>query len=418
MTISIAQRFALVAVSLSVFSVHASALAADGDIRLSSIGYLPLRAKRASVVMPATTFSVVRDSDGRRRAERHAHRSRERRRHGGERAHRRLSSLSDAGTYHLEVDGVGRSVSFPIDADVYRGAFVTSMLGFYGWRCGTDVAFDYGGTHYGYPACHLQDADTTQLGGTGVRDGLGGWHDAGDYGKYTVNAALTLGTLLAAWQEFQPPARALALQIPETGGALPDYHDEVRWELGWLLKMSVRTDRRPRLAQDHEASHPAFIMPQADTGLRSFVSYGTGATADFVAVLAEASRVYRRTTRPFADQCLAEARVSYDYLQANPANVAANETNFIGVQYTSSDDDDRLWAAAELWETTGDAAVLTDFETRAKALTSQVSADFDWANLTNLGVFTYLSSSRAGRDDTLVGTLQRLLWGGGRFAGQ
>ena len=33
----------------------------------------------------------------------------------------------------------------------------------------------------------------------------------------------------------------------------------------------------------------------------------------------------------------------------------------------SNDNDERMWAAAELWETTGEAAFLTDFETRAPA---------------------------------------------------
>jgi endoglucanase len=395
--------FVAFTLGLSFLTLARSAAAADTDVRVSSIGYLPLRAKRASIVGAASAFSVVRDADGVVVLSGTPTTPVNDADTGESVATADFTALSDPGTYHLEVDGVGRSVSFAIDPDVYKSAFVTTMLGFYGWRCGTDVAFDYAGTHYGYPACHLGDAHTDPLGTTGTRDGTGGWHDAGDYGKYTVNAALAAGTLLQAWEDYQPALEPVALQIPETGGALPDFLDELRWELAWLLKMQYSATDGRVSHKIVEPTHPGFIMPQDDTAARSYVPYGTAATADFVAVLAKASRIYRPYDAAFADQCLAAARVSYDYLQANPANVAADETGFIGTQYSSTDDDDRLWAAAELWSTTGDAAVLTDLETRIGALTSPlVSPDFDWSNLKNLGLYAYLRSTQPGRTDTLV----------------
>ena len=73
--------------------------------------------------------------------------------------------------------------------------------------------------------------------------------------------------------------------------------------------------------------------------------------------------------------------------------------------YEAADSDDRLWAAAELWETTGDASVLRDSEKRldfaksgSGASSLAVDADWDWGNVRNLGVFTYLRSKRSGRD--------------------
>jgi len=74
--------------------------------------------------------------------------------------------------------------------------------------------------------------------------------------------------------------------------------------------------------------------------------------------------------------------------------------------YQTQDDDDRLWAAAELWETTGDRLVLRDLETRIRATDAQVAQDFDWGSVGNLGVFTYLSSERSGRDMVLVARLR------------
>ncbi|HTQ07439.1 MAG TPA: glycoside hydrolase family 9 protein [Polyangiaceae bacterium] len=405
-----AARFAALCLGGSLLALAPRASAADTDVRVNSIGYLPLRAKLASVVGAASSFSVVRDADGAVVLSGTPSAPVNDADTGESVASADFSALTDPGTYHLEVDGVGRSVSFAIDPDVYANAFVTTMLGFYGWRCGTAVAFDYAGTHYGYPACHLGDAHTDPLGTVGTRDGTGGWHDAGDYGKYTVNAALAAGTLLRAFEDYGPVLAPVALQIPETGGALPDFLAEVRWELSWLLKMQYSpTDGRVshKLV---EPTHPGFIMPEDDTAARSFVPYGTAATADFVAVLAQAARVYRPYDAAFADQCLAAARVSYDYLQANPANVAADETGFIGTQYSSTDSDDRLWAAAELWATTGDAAALADVEARIGALTSSVvDTDFDWGNLKNLGLYTYLQATQSGRDDALVTRVSQAL---------
>jgi endoglucanase len=78
--------------------------------------------------------------------------------------------------------------------------------------------------------------------------------------------------------------------------------------------------------------------------------------------------------------------------------------------YYESDPDNRLWAAAEMWETTGDPSALADFEGRASGQT--VAADFDWGDVANLGYYTYLLSQRpdaSARDATLVAALSSSL---------
>jgi hypothetical protein len=89
-------------------------------------------------------------------------------------------------------------------------------------------------------------------------------------------------------------------------------------------------------------------------------------------------------------------------------DITAFTTGAYGVRNDASF---RLWAAAELWETTGDAAALADFEQRANALAAndKVSADFDWGNPKNLGVYTYLLSSRSGKNESVVSTLRAQL---------
>ena len=390
------------------------AAATDADVRVNSVGYVIGQAKRVSVVAPPSTPSstpapapssfVVRrvaddtaafmgalgtaltDSSGDRVAL-------------GD-----FTALDDAGSFYVDVPGVGRSVAFTVADDVYRAPLVAAMLGFFGARCGTAVSFMYQGSTFAHGACHLGDAHLDYLGQPGaIRDGGHGWHDAGDYGKYTVNAGFTLGMLLSAWERHPAGLNALVLPIPESGGALPDFLAELKWQIDWLLTMQYGADDGRVAHKLTRTLFEDFVMPEVDVVPRYFVPFGTAATADFVAALAQAARVYGAFDAALAARCLAAARVSYAYLTGHTVNVAADQTGFSTGGYGTSDADDRLWAAAEMWETTGDAAALADVEARIAALaTSVVDAEFDWSNTKTLGLFTYLLSRRSGRDPALV----------------
>jgi endoglucanase len=412
----------LVPVALFGALIVDSAHAADSDVRVSSVGYLPARAKRASVTASGSSFTVKRAADdavvftgtlGAAAKDPDTSQTI---------ATADFTKLTDAGQYYVDVPGVGRSVAFPIGEDVYRDAFVASMLGFYGWRCNTDVSFTFNGQTYAHKACHMDDAHTDYIGGAGKRDGSKGWHDAGDYGKYTVNAGVTVGSLLAAWEEYGGVLSTYSWAIPEAGGSTPDFLDEIRWELEWLLKMQYSaTDGRVShkltslsfdAPSDAANGIDAWVVPEDDNQTRYFVPSGSAAIGDFVAMLAKAARIYKTYDQAFADQCLAAAKVSYAYLQANTANQTFTDPTSTGA-YKTTDPDDRLWAAAEMWETTGDAAALADFETRAAtfktATSSYVDSDFDWGNVKNLGMYVYLQSKRPGRNQSLVTAIQQSL---------
>jgi len=108
-----------------------------------------------------------------------------------------------------------------------------------------------------------------------------------------------------------------------------------------------------------------------------------------------------------AEKCINAAKVSYEFLKNNPANVFANQSGFSTGEYaTVSDADDRLWAAAEMWETLGDEEYLRDFENRAAQFSKKIEADFDWDNVANLGMFTYLLSERPGKNPALVQSIK------------
>ena len=111
-----------------------------------------------------------------------------------------FSSVKQPGTYHLESsDPDITSDPFEISSDVYANALRLTMRAYYGQRCG--CAVDLGGG-YKHPACHLDGAYHASSGRKGKAGNHGGWHDAGDYGRYVVNSGITCGTLLYAWELY------------------------------------------------------------------------------------------------------------------------------------------------------------------------------------------------------------------------
>ena len=382
--------------------------AADSQIRLNTIGFLPDQPKRASVASECSGFAVVRVSDGTKVLE------------GRTGApvvnpdtNERLwtadfSRLSVPGVYRLEVAGVGRSSGFRVGKDIYLPPYRTAMLGMYLWRCGTAVRAEYNGKIYTHDACHLDDAYLDFVGGGHVKKmGSHGWHDAGDYNKYVVNAGFTVGVMLQAWEQFSPRVGDVKLQVPESGNGTPDFLNEVRWELEWLLRMQMDDGRVYHKISTEKFG--GFILPEKETTPRYFTPWSSAATADLAAVMAMAGRIYQPYDKPFARKCLEAARRSYQYLAAHPQNHPADLTGFSTGAYQANDSSRRLWAAAEMWQTTGDARFLADFEGRARASARKVDRSCGWGNVHNLGMYTYLLSSRAGRDAKLLEDVRKNL---------
>ncbi len=378
-------------------------------IRLNTVGYLPGAEKQASIALPCTNFMVVRlpggaavfqgqitgpvsDADTQEQL-----------------YTADFSKLKQPGDYQLVVPGVGRSAPFRVAADVYREPFYLVTRGFYLWRCGTAVSATYQGMTFAHDICHTNDAWLDYVGGGHTqKDGTKGWHDAGDYNKYMVNAGITVGSLFRAWEDFGPQIQTVRLDLPESGGPLPDFLAEIKWEMDWVLTMQAPDGSvYHKLSTIHFGN---FIPPEAETADRYFTPWGSEATADFVAMTAEAVRIFRPYDPAFADRCLKAAQLSYQFLQAHPEYHQADQTGFSTGPYEINEPNhrlngvpqNRLWAAAELWETTGSPAVLHDLEGRVKAVNGQVSPDFDWDETKDLGLLTYLFSERPGRDKALV----------------
>jgi endoglucanase len=277
------------------------------------------------------------------------------------------------------------------------------MVAFYGQRCNTPVTINLDGQTWSHGMCHANDASQKFLDNImmdTIKPSLHGWHDAGDYGKYVTNGAFAVGMLLEAFERFPALLSTLSLPpIPEHGGALPDYLAEVKWELDWLL--TTQEDDGSVSFKVTALQFESFVMPETDGSRRYYTGISTSATANLAAAMAQAARIYMPYDATLAAQYLASAQLAYTFLKAH-GRISPDLSMFGtgGYDASSPDSDNRLWAAAELWESTGDPQYLTDFEGSTVAKT--VSDNFDYDNVTNLAIFTYLMSTRTGRDQTQV----------------
>jgi len=384
------------------------------QIKVDQVGYLPGAPKVAVVTAAATTFEVKRASDnvtvfkgtlGPASLDADS---------GDSVQIADFTKLRQAGTYYLDVPGVGRSWTFSIQRDVFSHTYYLAMRAFYGQRCGTAVDLGPEFPGYTHAACHLKGEFHSSSGKQGERDNIGGWHDAGDYGRYVVNSGITTGTLLWTWEIYGPKVKSINLHIPESGNGTPDILNETRWNLEWMLNMQ---DEDGGAWHKQTSEHfPAFVMPEDDhlpsevigTGQAPFKS--TCATADLAAVAAIAARVYQPFDAKFAARNLEAARKAWLWTEKYPNVVFKNPQGVSTGEYSDNYcGDERLWAAAELWRTTGEAAYDDYFVKHYPDFRPSLEAPSPegWREVAALGLWTYALSTRKGADATAVADIRK-----------
>lgn len=366
------------------------AAVAESGIRINQLGFLPPARKLAVVEGDGVrAFAVVREADGAV-----VHRgtltlARPWAPAGSGAALADLGALAEAGRYRIEVEGLAPSDPFPVAPDAYAGLADAALKAFYFHRAGSALPASHAGAWAraaGHPdaevVVHASAASPSRPAGS-VISAPGGWYDAGDYNKYVVNSGITMGTLLAAWEDFPQFFRDRDLGIPESGDAVPDLLDEAWWNLRWMLAMQDPHDG----GVYHKLTNLRFdgtVMPQDAREMRYVVQKGTAAALDFAAVMAQAARVYA----PFEAQFPGEsarmrqaAERAWHWAQAHPdvAYVQPDDVH-TGGYGDNAFDDEFAWAAAELFLLTGDTAYLRAFERHAA--TPDVPS---WARVGGLG---------------------------------
>jgi len=316
-----------------------------------------------------------------------------------------FSSFTDPGIYRIKNNIDQISYPFEISSNPFVNVYKKTLKGFYFQRCGTALDTQYAGV-YARPTCHINDATfDASTGLSGSRDVMGGWHDAGDYGKYVVNAGISVGTLLMGYELFPDYFKSDDLNIPESGNSVPDILDEVKYELDWLLKMQDSDGSVFFKVTPHNFS--GFIMANTDNSIRYIFQKSSTATGDFAAVMSMAARIYMPFDTLFASKCLSAAENAWLYLGANPSIVPTggfhNPSGTVTGEYgDGNDSDERLWAASELFITTGDSTYGNYFSSQYQNF-GLISSTMGWPNVQTIAQLDYLLSNQS-KADTAIKT--------------
>ena len=227
-------------------------------------------------------------------------------------AHGDFSPIKEPGTYKLVAAKSGESYEFTIADNVYDDIFNDIVKMLYLQRCGSDLEAEYAGD-FAHPACHSQEAII--YGTSDKKDVSGGWHDAGDYGRYIVPAAKAVADILLAYEDYGP-VFSDNVGIPESGNGVPDILDEARYELEWMLKMQDEKSG----GVYHKVTTKNFtgmVMPETLTNQLYISPISNSATGDFASVMAMAGRIYKSFDEGFAGKCLASAKKAFAYMEDN-----------------------------------------------------------------------------------------------------
>ncbi|WP_462329638.1 glycoside hydrolase family 9 protein [Thiohalocapsa halophila] len=329
-----------------------------------------------------------------------------------------FSALTALGRYRLRVPGIGVSHPFCVAEDVYADVWRTTMRVFYhkrntalaapyaqpGFeRAGIDPLLDavYHPILAEYPLSVGEEPFAR-------RPISGGWFDAGDYGQYVHNAAPVWG-LVGLAMDLAPAGHFGdgELGLPESGNGIPDILDELRWGMDWARQMQ---DTDGGVYWRVSSGHWDLGMPADVSEPRFLYEKTTRATAQLAAMAA----VYARLMAPYdqadANAALAAAERAWEY--ANSAPVYPPEGELYqnpdaypggGTYAERSAKPDLLWAAAELYRSTG----IPCYQNAYRELQETVSVDLAAAPYRTFAHWAMSQSAHAGRDILLVESARR-----------
>jgi endoglucanase len=327
-----------------------------------------------------------------------------------------FSQIQQTGKYFLRTGSLD-SYPFAIASNVYQETIIKLLHSYYLQRCG--VAIDDPVTGIRHAPCHIRDGllahqDPTDRSGKAISS-TGGWHDAGDYGKYVSTTAVTVGRLLSLYENNPKAFPDRQLTIPESGNGIPDLLDEMRVGLDWMLSMQRSDGAIYRKLSGKK--WPLIVAPDEDTQPRFIYGISTPETAKFAAAMAIAARVYAPLQPQQSTLYLKAARRAWDYLQTQSAMKVdwvdgddSGSGKYLASEIDTEpslkiDTDDRSWAAAELFITTKESQFDRYF---LQHLPTDYTL-FEWKNPSALGMVNYMSDATSPANEIKLKIAQQIL---------
>ncbi len=276
-----------------------------------------------------------------------------------------FTSVSEPGTYYIESQFGGRSYEFEIGEDLYAGLLEDALGMLTLQRCGTALSEEAAGA-FSHESCHHALARSYST--WEDLDVSGGWHDAGDYGRYTLTAVKTMNDLMLSYYVY-PESFDDAMSLLNSGNGLPDVLDEARAGLDWLKKMQNSWGGIYTAAVTTQFAD--FVLPNQDEQQLWLLDVENTSTASGAGAFAMGAIVFKEADPELSQEYLECAKKSYGAAidlrgqqdKKNPSEISA------GDYANASDADEIYFAAAMMYAATHDEAYLEEIE---KAVNSSI----------------------------------------------
>ncbi|TRX21258.1 glycoside hydrolase family 9 protein [Flavobacterium franklandianum] len=389
MKTTIKKLFLFLFLLFSISSVQAQ------TILLNQIGYKPISEKRAFICdSDVKTFKIINTSNNEVVYNGEISSPKYWESAGKNVSITDFSSIQKSGKYTIVVGNSSKTIT--IDNVVYENLGTKSLEAFYLARASETISEKYAGI-YARPLGHPDDkviihasAATDKRPEGSIISSPSGWYDAGDYNKYIVNSGITVHTLLQLYEMYPEYSKNLKLKIPENSNQVPDLLDEILVNLRWMLTMQDPNDG----GVYHKLTSKNFcgmIMPQDDKLDRYVVMKSTAATLDFAAVMAKVSRVFSKYENEYphlSNLCLIRSKNAWNWAQKNPNVLYVQPKDISTGEYGNKNiDDEKYWAAIELYLSTKNEVYLNHLPTDLKITTPT------WSQVESLGAFSLISST-------------------------
>ena len=314
-----------------------------------------------------------------------------------------FSSVTDTGIYYIKSKNMETSCQFIIGEKVYDDLFYHSLRFFYLQRCGSELSQEDAGK-FVHKSCH--DTLARIYGTDRFIQVRGGWHDAGDYGRYIVAAAVTVADLILSIL-FKPDLIHLSLNGSSNSDSRLDLISEIRYELDWMLTMQNKETGRVYHKVTCEG-FPGFIMPENETDELVICEESVAATADFAACMALASDFYKEYDKDFSKQLLYAAKRAYESLDGweTPLGFKNPEGVVTGEYGDANQLDEIYWASAQLYKATGEQKYRLKFETMVQ---NEIYHGYGWEDVGSFGNIAYVNTKEFETDEKVVNSIQNAI---------
>lgn len=275
-----------------------------------------------------------------------------------------FTSLKETGNYYIVI-GNERSSLFTISNSVYDKLEESILYMIEMQKCGMEVIDDKYKT-FSHDACHTKIA--TIYSTNKKIDVSGGYHDAGDFGRYVTPGAKMIMELLLSY-EINKNEETLKAAI---------------YELDFFKKL---------LREDGGVYHKVtgynfsgMIMPDKDSNELVVSPVSTTATADFCGVMAFASTIISSEKEQYLDL----AKKAYSFLENNDNIPFYNPKEITTGQYEDDKSTDEIYfAKMSLYNATKDEYYLNDIKKYFPKSEDEIIG-LGWEEMSLFGTYLFL----------------------------